>query len=92
MSQKVTKQAIFNFIEANARMFTERFQVTHIKEQISYRMLLCKDDCGKTGKCIKCGCDYPGRVYSSQSCNESRFPNMMSRLDWEEFKKENTIE
>lgn len=91
MSHKITKQNIFNFIEGNTRMFTEEFQVNHIKEQIAYRALLCKDDCEANGKCIKCGCSYPGRIYTSQSCNKDRFPDMMSRLEWEEFKINNDV-
>lgn len=92
MSQKITLNNIYNFLEGNARMFTDKFQVAHIKEQIAYRMLLCSDDCAKQNKCIKCGCEYPARVYSSQSCNKDRFPDMVSRLEWEEFKKLKNIE
>ena len=55
-------------------------------------MLKCKDDCAKTGHCIKCGCDYPGRIYTTESCNTDRFPDFMSRIDWEEFKKDKNIE
>ena len=91
MSKQITAQNIYNFIEGNTRLFTKELQPSHILEQISYRMLICKDDCGRDGKCIKCGCDYPGRVYTSQSCNLDRFPNLMSRLEWEEFKIKNNI-
>lgn len=92
MSQKITKQNIYNFIEGNTRMFTEAFQATHIKEQIAYRSLLCKDDCALNGKCIVCGCSYPGRIHTSKTCNEERFPDMMAGLEWQEFKKDNNIE
>ena len=92
MSKEITVQNIYNFIEGNTRLFTKSIQPDHIKQQISYRMLLCKDDCAKEGHCIKCGCDYPGRVYTSESCNKDRFPDFMSRIDWEEFKKDKNIE
>lgn len=92
MSKQITLSNIYNFIEGNTRLFTKEIQPDHIKQQIAYRMLICKDDCAKNGKCIKCGCSYPGRVYTSQSCNTDRFPDFMSRIDWEKFKKDNNIE
>ena len=92
MSKEITVQNIYNFIEGNTRLFTKSIQPEHIKQQIAYRMLLCKDDCAKEGHCIKCGCDYPGRVYTTESCNTDRFPDFMSRIDWEEFKKDKNIE
>ena len=91
MSKEITLSNIYNFIEGNTRLFTKELQPQHIKEQISYRMLICSKDCAITKQCIKCGCDYPGRVYTSQSCNLDRFPNLMSRLEWEEFKIKNNI-
>jgi len=91
MSKEITLNNIYNFIEGNTRLFTKSIQPQHIKEQISYRLLKCKDDCAKKGSCIKCGCDYPDRAYSSQSCNEERFPNFMSRIDWELYKIDNKI-
>ena len=91
MSKEITLSNIYNFIEGNTRLFTKSIQPEHIKQQIPYRMLLCKDDCAKEGHCIKCGCDYPGRVYTSESCNLDRFPNLMSRIEWEEFKIKNEI-
>lgn len=92
MSKEITLNNIYNFIEGNTRLFTKSIQPEYIKQQIAYRMLLCKDDCAKEGHCIKCGCDYPGRVYTTESCNTDRFPDFMSRIDWEEFKKDKNIE
>lgn len=92
MKHKITKQNIYNFIEGNYRMFLQDLQANHIKEQIAYRMLLCQNDCALTGKCVVCNCDYPGRVYTTESCNKERFPNLVSNVEWEEFKKLNSIE
>ena len=91
MSKEITLNNIYNFIEGNTRLFTKSIQPEHIKQQIAYRMLLCKDDCAKEDHCIKCGCDYPGRIYTTESCNTDRFPDFMSRIDWEEFKKDNNV-
>ena len=92
MSKEITLNNIYNFIEGNTRLFTKSIQPDHIKQQIAYRMLLCSKDCAITKQCIKCGCDYPGRVYTTESCNTDRFPDFMSRIDWEEFKKDKNIE
>ena len=92
MSKEITLYNIYNFIEGNTRLFTKSIQPDHIKQQIAYRMLLCSKDCAITKQCIKCGCDYPGRVYTTESCNTDRFPDFMSRIDWEEFKKDKNIE
>lgn len=91
MSKEITLNNIYNFIEGNSRLFTKNIQPDHIKQQIAYRMLLCSKDCMITKKCVKCGCDVPGRLYTTESCNTDRFPDFMSRLDWEEFKINNKI-
>jgi hypothetical protein len=91
MGKGITLSNIYNFIEGNIRLKTKTLQPQHIKEQISYRLLMCKDDCAKKRECIKCGCDYPDRAYTKESCNLDRFPNFMSKIDWEEFKKENNV-
>lgn len=91
MKHKITFQNIVNFIEGNSRLFTKSIQPEHIKCQIAYRMLKCKDDCAILKQCVICGCDYPDRAYSTESCNTDRFPNFMSRVDWEEFKIKNNI-
>ena len=93
MSKKITLSNIYNFIEGNTRLFTKSIQPEHIKQQIAYRMLLCKDDCMITKECKYCGCDVPGKMYVSKSCNNGdRFPDLMSKVDWEEFKKDKNIE
>lgn len=86
MSKKITLSNIYNFIEGNTRFFVKELQPEHIKEQIAYRMLLCNNDCAVNGECIKCGCKYPERVYTSKSCNDERFPDFISKLNWEEYK------
>jgi hypothetical protein len=92
MSKEITVQNIYNFIEGNIRLKTKTLQPQHIKEQVAYRLLKCKDDCAKNGKCIKCGCSFPDRAYSSQSCNTDRFPSFLNKVDWELYKIDNKIE
>ena len=94
MGHKITFKNIASFIEGNANMIVSELgaQPQHLQEQFAYRMLKCKDDCMITKECIKCGCSVPGRLFTSESCNNGeRFPDLMSRTDWEEYKKENDI-
>jgi|SRR5699024_3268563 len=81
---------IYSFIEGNTKHYMEKFNMlsSHIKEQVEYRLEKCKEDCVKTNKCIHCGCPTLKRVFVKRSCNNGeRFPNLMSKEDWEEFKK-----
>ena len=91
MSKEITLSNIYNFIEGNIRLKTKSIQPSHIKEQIAYRLLKCKDDCAKKEECIVCGCDFPDRAYSTESCNKERFPDFMSKVDWELYKIDNKI-
>ena len=82
---------IKNFIEGYSREFYDRLigLPKYQEEQIEYRTSLCKDDCAKQGSCIKCGCNFPSRLFTITSCNKDRFPDIMNELEWEEFKKNN---
>jgi len=94
MQKKITSQHIFNFIEGNTRMFTDSlgFQPQHIKEQVAYRLLMCKDDCVKDGYCKHCQCPLPNRAYATDSCNKGeRFPDLMKKVEWDKYKEENGI-
>jgi hypothetical protein len=91
----ITPKKIFQFIEGNLKMLGDRIHVlpNHESEQVLYRSQICKDDCMKLGYCINCGCDVPGKLYVKESCNEGlRFPDLMNKKDWEEFKLKNNIE
>jgi len=93
MKHKLTLQNIKNYIEGNTNMFLTQFgdKPQYFKEQISYRMLLCSNDCALKGECIVCGCKYPGRLYTIKSCNPNRFPDIMNEEDWIKFKLNNGI-
>jgi hypothetical protein len=84
---------IKSFLEGNSKMLLAQagLQPQHIKEQIAYRMMICSD-CVKEGHCEFCGCDVPGKLYVSESCNKGeKFPDLMSRIDWELYKIDNDI-
>lgn len=91
---KITFKNISQYIEGNTKMFMDYlgFQPQHIKEQIAYRMLICKDDCMKTGSCKYCSCDIPGKMFVKESCNNNeRFPDLMNKVEWIKYKEENGI-
>ena len=90
---RITIKNIKAYIEGNSKMFLSKvgFQAEHLKEQVAYRVLMCKDDCVPQGYCKECGCTLPGKHYVAESCNPERFPDLMSAKEWEEFKKQNNI-
>ena len=94
MSKKITTQNIFNYIEGNGRLILNKLGLSqpHIKEQVAYRLLTCKDDCVPNGICKICRCPLPDRAFSTQSCNLERFPNLMNEEDWFKYKEENGID
>ena len=91
---KVTIHNILSYLEGNTQRILEELdlQPEHIKEQIAYRRIICKDDCAKKNKCVFCGCDFRGKTSVSESCNNGqRFPNLMSGPECIKFKEKNGI-
>ena len=82
-----------NFITGNMRQALDKVGIIspHIKEQVEYRLALCKDDCQVKGACKNCGCTLPGRAFSTPSCNTERFPDLMTEEDWISYKVSNDI-
>jgi hypothetical protein len=91
---KITPKKILQFIEGNIKMLGDKFHLLpdHEKEQVMYRSQVCKDECVELGYCVYCGCDIPGKLYVKQSCNNGeRFPDIMSKSDWDQFKIDHNI-
>jgi len=89
------KENIKSFIEGNLTYFKKELGglEPHIEEQIAYRLALCHDDCVATGECKYCGCPTHKKALVKKSCNKGeRFPDMMNKEDWKQYKKENEIE
>lgn len=81
-------------IEANIDYYKDKFfhMPIYLKEQTLYRLDKCKYDCLVTGKCKHCGCPTKVKVWAHTSCNKGeRFPDLMTYLEWQEFKKINNI-
>lgn len=92
---KITPKKIFQFIEGNLKMLGDHMHLLpkHEREQVLYRSEICKEDCMTLGYCVYCGCNIPGKLYVTESCNlGERFPDMMSAEEWEKYKLENSIE
>jgi hypothetical protein len=93
--QKITTKKVLQFLEGNIKMLGDKFNLlkNHEKEQVLWRLELCKNDCVLEGKCKWCGCSVPGKLYVKKSCNEGvRFPDIMDEWEWQEWKKINNIE
>jgi hypothetical protein len=87
---EINLKNILQFIQGNANMLGDKFNLLpkYKKEQVTWRLDFCRNDCVKEGKCKFCGCSVPGKLYVDQSCNGGkRFPDMMNENDWNEYKK-----
>lgn len=91
---EITLKNIYAFFQGNLRMLGDRYNrlPAHQKEQVLWRLEICKDTCVKNGKCQYCGCKVPGKLYATSSCNGGKkFPNLMMKNEWEMYKKINNI-
>lgn len=85
---------IKSYIEGNGKYFYDNLigLPQHQKEQIAYRLEMCKNDCVPNGTCKNCTCPTKKKVFATKSCNNGeRFPDIMSKEKWEEFKIKNGI-
>lgn len=85
---------ISSFIEGHARLFYDKLVglPQHEREQIAWRLTLCKDDCLVTGKCKVCTCPPEKKMFVRESCNNGeRFPDIMGKEEWEQYKIDNNI-
>lgn len=94
MSRKITKSNIYNYLEGNGKLILNKLGLSqpHIKEQVAYRLLMCKDTCVPAGRCRICTCPLPNRAFSTDSCNKELFPDLMNEQDWLTFKQANGVE
>ena len=91
---KITLKNIKHYIEGNLKMLGDKIHLLpeHEKEQVAYRAMICKDECVRLGYCAYCGCDIPGKLYVTESCNGGeRFPDLMNKDDWAWYKLKNKI-
>lgn len=69
-----------------------RFYTNSQIEQIRFRMYICSK-CLENKKCNFCKCNPIDVISEPYSCNHEKiFPNFLTTLEWEKFKKEHNIE
>ena len=84
---------IKSFIRGHYNMYLDKLGAypKHKQEQILYRLSLC-EDCVTNKGCKHCGCPPHKKVYDDKSCNNGeRFPDMLSEVEWNNFKINNKI-
>jgi len=92
---KINLINIRSYIVGNYRHYKDNLigSPEYLKEQVYYRLYVCKDDCVVTGACKYCKCPPYKKSWVNTSCNGGeRFPNLMDKPDWEKFKEDNRIE
>jgi hypothetical protein len=91
---KINSKNIRSFIRGYSNYIVDQlgYYPDYLKEQVEYRLHLCKNDCIPQDGCKYCGCDPEKKVYDPKSCNNGdRFPDLMNEADWVKFKTENNI-
>jgi hypothetical protein len=92
---KIKLKDIKNYIEGNYKFYKDKLidSPEYIKEQVYYRLYVCKDDCVKEGKCKYCSCPPHKKSWIKESCNNGeRFPQLMEKDSWESFKVRNNVD
>lgn len=92
--KKITVKNILSYLEGNTKYLLDIFDMfpSYKKEQVLWRLQLCKEDCVKNNECEYCGCPPHKKAFVDESCNKGdRFPNMMDEEEWEKFKNNNKI-
>lgn len=82
-----------DFLEGNISYYMNMMGMypEFLREQVRYRMSKC-GDCIKENKCRYCSCPARKKVFAGRSCNKGeRFPDLMTKDKWDEYKRENNI-
>lgn len=92
--EQVNLSNIKSFIQGYARTYYDKIfgLPAYTKEQIYFRLYVCKDDCLVASKCKVCQCSAIEKSYSTSSCNLDLFPNLMSEKNWEQYKLDHKID
>lgn len=87
--REVSLLDVRNFLIGNFKYYYDKFvrYPDFVQEQLQYRYDKCKKDCIPNNACIGCGCPPIKKHFLTKSCNSDRFPDLMSKEDWEKFKK-----
>lgn len=95
MKPKITLNNIKSFIEGNLQYYKDKFLSSprYLQEQYHYRLYVCRKDCIPDNSCVVCTCPPIKKAWVSKSCNKGkRFPDLMDKPSWEEYKKQHDID
>lgn len=90
---KINIAHVLSFFQGYTRKFSETFGLLedYKREQVIWRSELAKE-CTENGSCTFCGCHTPAKYYADDACEkEGCYVAMMSKDEWEQFKKSNSI-
>lgn len=92
--EEITLKNIKSFIQGYARSYLDKICLLplHTKEQVFYRIYTCRETCIPFKKCEKCTCSAIEKSYATATCNIDKFPNLMAKVEWEEYKLNNGID
>ena len=95
--EKITSKNIKSFVSGTILYQLDRgFDILpkYKKEQVLYRLQVCKDTCLVTGECKRCGCSVPERMYIDKPYETRKcdFPDFMDKDNWKKYKMQNKIE
>ena len=86
---------MLSYLEGNTKYLLGVFDLypKHKQEQVTWRLMVCKEDCVKNKECEYCGCPPEKKAFVTESCNKGdRFPDMMDAEAWKEYKVQHNIE
>jgi hypothetical protein len=90
--RKIRIRDIWYYIQGNFRFWIFRrwrfLMREHVIEQVVARMMSADKRCLDGGACIICGCHMPQLMFADKSCDKPCYPPMMSRNEWDVFKRE----
>ena len=91
--EDITIGNIKSFIQGHSRFYLDKISLlpTFKKEQVFYRIYICRDTCIPFKKCEVCKCPAIKKSYADASCNLEKFPNLMGQVEWEKYKVEHNL-
>jgi hypothetical protein len=88
MKKKITFGNIWSFIQGTSRAYYDKLigLPGHLQEQVTWRLSQC-DDCIADGACQVCACPPLKKAFATKTCNVHRFPDLMEKQEWEQYKR-----
>lgn len=91
--EEITLSNIKSFFQGQARAYLDKIDLfpLHKKEQVFYRIYLCRDSCVPFKYCTECRCPALKKSYATKSCNLEKFPDLMGEKEWTDYKLKKNI-